>query len=134
MLVSIAHAMGSAGGAGASGGDAFMQFVPLLLMLAIFYFLLIRPQQKRAKLHRAMLESLKKGDQVMTTGGLVGRIAEVDDDQLLLDLGETKVTIGRGFVSGLVEGRSVKKTGKKLEKVEKASDMTDDSVEKPKNE
>ena len=46
-----------------------MQFVPLIAMLAIFYFLLIRPQQKRAKQHKAMLEALKKGDQVLTTGG-----------------------------------------------------------------
>ncbi len=104
MLVSVAHAMGSAGGAAPAGGaEAFMQFIPLLLMLAIFYFLLIRPQQKRAKQHKAMLEALKKGDSIMTTGGLAGRIVDTDGDMLIVDLGETKVTVGRGYVAGLVD-------------------------------
>lgn len=109
MFVSVAHAMGSTGASAAGGGDAFMQFVPLLLMLAIFYFLLIRPQQKRAKQHRAMLDALKKGDYVMTTGGLAGRIVDVEDDLMVLDLGETKVTIGRGFVTGLVDRKTTVK-------------------------
>ena len=68
MFASVAHAMGTAGAGQAGGADALMQFVPLIAMLAIFYFLLIRPQQKRAKQHKAMLEALKKGDQVLTTG------------------------------------------------------------------
>jgi len=106
MLVSIAHAMGSAGSTGSAGGDAFMQFVPLLLMLAIFYFLLIRPQQNRAKKHRAMLDALKKGDQIVTTGGIMGRIVDIDGDVLTIDLGETKVNVGRGYVAGLIEAKS----------------------------
>lgn len=106
MFVSVAHAMGAAGGGAAGPADAFMQFVPLLLMLAIFYFLLIRPQQKRAKLHKAMLESLKKGDQVLTTGGLVGRIVDIDADILTIDLGETKVNVGRAYIVGLTDARS----------------------------
>lgn len=120
MFVSVAHAMGSTG-ASAAGGDAFMQFVPLLLMLAIFYFLLIRPQQKRAKQHRSMLEALKKGDYVMTTGGLAGRIVDVEDDLLVLDLGETKVSVGRGFVSGMVDRKNAVKElkGEKHGKVAK---------------
>ena len=60
MFASVAHAMGTAGAGQAGGADALMQFVPLIAMLAIFYFLLIRPQQKRAKQHKAMLEALKK--------------------------------------------------------------------------
>lgn len=107
MFVSIAHAMGSTGGA-AGGSEAFMQFVPLLAMLAIFYFLLIRPQQKRAKLHKAMLEGLKKGDQVLTTGGLVGRIVDMDGDILTLDLGSTTVNLGRSYVVGLTEQKTAK--------------------------
>ena len=78
MFASVAHAMGTAGAGQAGGADALMQFVPLIAMLAIFYFLLIRPQQKRAKQHKAMLEALKKGDQVLTTGGLVGRVVDID--------------------------------------------------------
>lgn len=108
MLVSIAHAMGTAD-AQAGPAGAFMQFVPLLLMLAIFYFLLIRPQQKRAKQHREMLAALKKGDKILSTGGLIGRITDMDGDMLTIDLGETKVTIGRAYVVGLVENKTVTK-------------------------
>ncbi len=104
MFVSVAHAMGTSGAAGTPEG-AFMQFIPLILMLVIFYFLLIRPQQKRAKQHRAMLAALKKGDQVMTSGGLLGRITAIDGDILTIDLGKTEVNIGRGFISGLVENK-----------------------------
>ena len=106
MFASVAHAMGQAGGAAAGGTDALMQFVPLLAMLAIFYFLLIRPQQKRAKQHKAMLEALKKGDQILTTGGLVGRIVDIDGDILTLDLGTTKVNLGRAYVVGQMDAHS----------------------------
>ena len=94
MFASVAHAMGTAGAGQAGGADALMQFVPLIAMLAIFYFLLIRPQQKRAKQHKAMLEALKKGDQVLTTGGLVGRVVDIDGDILSIDLGSTTVEVG----------------------------------------
>ena len=83
-----------------------MQFVPLIAMPAIFYFLLIRPQQKRAKQHKAMLEALKKGDQVLTTGGLVGRIVDIDGDILSLDLGSTTVSVGRAYVVSVMDLRS----------------------------
>lgn len=106
MFASVAHAMGSAGQAGGTGTDALMQFVPLLAMLAIFYFLLIRPQQKRAKQHKAMLDALKKGDQVLTTGGLVGRIVDMDGDVLTLDLGSTTVQLGRAYVVTLMDTRA----------------------------
>ena len=98
MFASVAHAMGTAGAGQAGGADALMQFVPLIAMLAIFYFLLIRPQQKRAKQHKAMLEALKKGDQVLTTGGLVGRVVDIDGDILSIDLGSTTVSLGRAYV------------------------------------
>ncbi|MEG1610005.1 MAG: preprotein translocase subunit YajC [Bilophila sp.] len=106
MFASVAHAMGTTGTGAAGGTDALMQFVPLLAMLAIFYFLLIRPQQKRAKLHKAMLEALKKGDQVLTTGGLVGRIVDIDGEILSLDLGNTTVSLGRSYVVSLVDNRT----------------------------
>ena len=106
MFASLAHAMGTAGTGQAGGGDALMQFVPLIAMLAIFYFLLIRPQQKRAKMHKAMLEALKKGDQVLTTGGLVGRIVDIGGDILSLDLGNTTVNLGRAYVVSVMDPRS----------------------------
>ena len=103
MFASVAHAMGTAGAGQAGGADALMQFVPLIAMLAIFYFLLIRPQQKRAKQHKAMLEALKKGDQVLTTGG---RVVDIDGDILSIDLGSTTVSLGRAYVVSVMDPRS----------------------------
>ena len=100
MFASVAHAMGTAGAGQAGGADALMQFVPLIAMLAIFYFLLIRPQ------HKAMLEALKKGDQVLTTGGLVGRVVDIDGDILSIDLGSTTVSLGRAYVVSVMDPRS----------------------------
>ena len=61
-------------------GGAFAQFVPLILIFAIMYFLLIRPQQKKMKEHQAMVAALRRGDQVVTQGGLIGKVAKVKDD------------------------------------------------------
>jgi preprotein translocase subunit YajC len=112
MFASVAHAMGSAGGP-AGSSDALMQFMPLILMVGIFYFLLIRPQQKKAKEHKAMLQGLKKGDTVITNAGFIGRIVDIDDDTLTLDLGSTRVQLGRGYVAGLSSVKMPKPSGKK---------------------
>lgn len=72
-FISDAMAQGEAGGAGLTG------LIFPIALIAIFYFLLIRPQQKRAKEHRKLVESLSKGDEILTSGGVVGRIIEVDD-------------------------------------------------------
>lgn len=60
--------------------EAFAQFVPLILIFVIMYFLLIRPQQKKLKEHKAMVDALRRGDQVVTQGGLIGKVAKVKDD------------------------------------------------------
>ena len=60
--------------------SAIAQFLPLILIFAIMYFLMIRPQQKRVKQHRAMVEALKKGDQIVTQGGIIGKVAKVKDN------------------------------------------------------
>ncbi len=110
MFTSIAYAAGNAGGAAQSGPmGAFASLVPLILMFAVFYFLLIRPQQKRNKEHKAMLESLGKGSYVITSGGLLGRIVDVEGDILVVDLGETKVRMPRGFISGTYDPKAMNK-------------------------
>ncbi len=68
----------AAGGAGA--GSAFASFIPLILIFAIMYFLLIRPQQKKMKEHKAMVEALRRGDQVLTQGGIIGKVTKVNED------------------------------------------------------
>ncbi len=100
---SVAHAMGSAGADGqpVSGMEMFQQFIPLILMLAIFWFLLIRPQKKRAAEHKTMLSNLKRGDYVITSGGVIGRILELNDESVLLESGESKLRVTRGAIGGL---------------------------------
>lgn len=106
--------MGGAGGAGGGEAAGFASFIPLILMFAVFYFLLIRPQQKRAKEHKAMLGSLKRGDEVVTAGGVYGRILEVAEDHLILDLGDTKIKVTRSAVSAVTGSSKIvdKKTRK----------------------
>lgn len=70
--------------------EAFAQFVPLILIFAIMYFLLIRPQQKKVKEHQAMVAALRRGDQVVTQGGIVGKVVKVKED------GEIEVEIAEG--------------------------------------
>ena len=64
----------------AGGGSAIASFVPLILIFVIFYFFLIRPQQKKAKEHKAMVEALRKGDQIVTQGGMIGKVTKIIDD------------------------------------------------------
>jgi preprotein translocase subunit YajC len=88
-MFGLAFAMGGApgGAAGPAGGmAAFQQVIPLVFMFAIFYFLLIRPQQKKAKEHKALLEAIKKGDNVITAGGVHGKITAVDEGIVTLEI------------------------------------------------
>ena len=117
MLTSIAYAAGNAGGAAAQGPmGAFASLMPLLIMFAVFYFLLIRPQQKRNKEHKAMIESLGKGSYVMTSAGFLGRIVDIEGDILVVDLGETKVRMPRSFVSGTYDPKTLGKSEAPAEK------------------
>ncbi|QDH35329.1 preprotein translocase subunit YajC [Porphyrobacter sp. YT40] len=81
--------LAAAAGAGAPSGASFLlsNVVPIVGMVAIFWFLIIRPQMKQQKEHRAKIAAVKKGDQVVTAGGLVGKVVKVDDVYVELDLG-----------------------------------------------
>lgn len=82
MFVTPAYAQA----AGAPAGAAFAQFIPLILIFAIMYFLMIRPQQKRLKEHREMVAAVKKGDQVITQGGIIGKVTTLRDDELEVEI------------------------------------------------
>ena len=84
MFISPAYAQAS--GAASSGASAFMSFAPLVLIFVIFYFLLIRPQQKRMKAHQAMISAAKVRDTVITNGGLVGKVTKVDEHELEIEI------------------------------------------------
>ncbi|MEM8729805.1 MAG: preprotein translocase subunit YajC [Pseudomonadota bacterium] len=81
--------------------SAFAQFLPLILIFAIMYFLLIRPQQQKVKQHKAMVEALRRGDQVVTQGGLIGKVAKVkDDNEVEVELTEgVKVRVVRSTIA-----------------------------------
>ncbi len=106
MLEGLAYAMGGAPGNGAPGGPggAFAPLIPFLLIFVVFYFFLIRPQQQRQKKHQAMLAALKRGDQVYTTGGLMGKITGITDKVVTMEVADNvRVKVYRNFVAGLVE-------------------------------
>ena len=98
MLVTPAYAPAAGGGAG-----AIAQFIPLILIFVIMYFLILRPQQKRMKEHRAMVEALKRGDQVITQGGLIGKVTDVKDDEVTVELAQgVKVRVVRATIAQVV--------------------------------
>ncbi|GIO34896.1 MULTISPECIES: preprotein translocase subunit YajC [Paenibacillus] len=98
----------AAGAGGAGGGNSILSLVlPLVLMFAIFYFLLIRPQQKKQKTRNSMLSALKKGDKVVTIGGLHGTIMEISDDVVVLRVNDvTKLTFDRNSISHAISTSS----------------------------
>lgn len=106
MLTSVAYAMGQIPGAGGDGGQGggLMSFLPLVLMFVIFYFLLIRPQQKKQKEMREMLKQLKRGDKILTGGGIYGRIESITDDKVNVEIAPNVViTVMRSYVAGLAD-------------------------------
>ena len=92
-----------AGVPGDGGASGFQALIPLLLMFAVFYFILIRPQQKKQKTHRDMLQNLKTGDQIVTSGGLYGTIVDINEQKITLRIADNvKVEVGRSFVASRV--------------------------------
>jgi preprotein translocase subunit YajC len=93
------------------GGQGIAQFIPLILIFIIFYFFLIRPQQKRVKDHKAMVENLKRDDEVITSGGIIGIVDRVlEDDRIEVIIGEnTKVQILRSTITSLLKKEEIKK-------------------------
>ena len=87
MLISNAYAQAAAGGAGGPV-ETIMQFMPIILMFVVLYFLMIRPQMKKAKEHKALVAALAKGDEVVTQAGIAGRIAKVGDDFISVEIAE----------------------------------------------
>ncbi len=111
----LAFAMGAQGGGAGAEGNPLMAFLPLIILFVIFYFLLIRPQQKKAKEHREMLNSLQKGDYVVTGGGLYGRITSVSEDEVMtLDLGNNmEVKVNRNYISSKTDKKVTSSSGRK---------------------
>ncbi len=112
VFADIAHAMspppGGGNGAAPQGIDAIIKGpLPMMIVIfGIFYFLLIRPQSKKAKEHKAMLENLKKGDKVLTNGGIYGLVEDIDEKTATLKIGikdDVKIKIDRGYIAAIRE-------------------------------
>jgi len=102
----LAYAMGvdGTGGAGAQGGGGFSTLILFGSLFAIFYFLLIRPQQKQRKQHNELLDSLKKGDKVITSGGLHGEISGIKDDLITMEIApKVRVKVSRHSIAGKIK-------------------------------
>jgi preprotein translocase subunit YajC len=99
LLISDAHAQA----AGAAPGGGYSQYLILIVFVAVFYFLLIRPQQKRAKEHQALLSKLATGDEVVTAGGILGRVTDVGDGFLTLEVADgVRIKVQKSQVTQLV--------------------------------
>ena len=96
----------------AGGGSGFLiQIAPLVLIFAVFYFLLIRPQQKKMKDHRSMVAALSKGDKIVTAGGLMGTIAKIEDERIasVEIAANVKVKVVRSTITEVISENSGKK-------------------------
>ncbi len=103
-MLNTAYAMGQMGGAGGQSaqGGGLGAFIPIILMFVIFYFLLIRPQQKKAKDHQTMISNLKKGDRVITSGGIYGQIISLDESTANIEIADkVRVKLARSNIAGL---------------------------------
>lgn len=86
------------------GGNPFMMFIPIILIFVVFYFILIRPQQKKQKAHQSLLSQLKKGDKVVTNGGLYGTVSDAKDHVVVLKIAENvKVEVVKSAVATVIE-------------------------------
>ena len=103
-FIANAYAEGAAPG----GGDLFGMLLPILL-LVVFFFLFIRPQQKRAKEHKAMLEALNKGDEVVTSGGIVGKVTRLADEFVVIQVSDSlELKFQRGAIAASLPKGTIK--------------------------
>ncbi len=107
-MSSVAYAMAEGGISNIAGGmEGMKSFIPLILMFVIFYFLLIRPQQKRQKEHKALLSNLKRGDDIVTAGGVMGRITNVAEKFVTVEVAEkVRIKVARGQIMSVITGEN----------------------------
>jgi len=125
MLISPAYAQA----AGAGGADLFTSFLPIILIFVVFYFLLIRPQQKKVKQHRQMVSALRRGDKIVTAGGLVGSVTKIISDT------EAQVELAEGVRVRVIR-HTIQEVLSRTEAAPKSGETprpANDTVEKPKS-
>jgi preprotein translocase subunit YajC len=109
-VVNMAYAQGAAAAPGAANPMGSLFGNPLILMavmVGIFYFLLIRPQQKKAKEHKALLDNLKKGDRIITSGGIIGTVVNIDDQLVNVEIADkVRIEMARPYIAGFAPKKS----------------------------
>ena len=106
MFISNAYAEAAAP---APQGAGLMDFLPLIVLVAVFYFFILRPQSKRAKEHKAMIEALQRGDEVLTAGGEVGRVTKVSEQYLGVEIAENvEVTVQKASITAVLPKGTIK--------------------------
>jgi preprotein translocase subunit YajC len=109
VLISAAHAQAASGAGGAFSGEGLMGLMPIILMFGLLYFLMIRPQMKRAKEQKAMTDALQKGDEVITAAGLVGKVTKVGEIYISLEIAPgTEIQMQKAAVQTLLPKGSIK--------------------------
>ena len=104
-MVNMAYAQAAAGAPEAGSMMSFV--VPMIFMVVIFYFLLIRPQQKKAKEHKALLDNLKRGDRIITSGGIIGSIINIDDQLVSVEIADkVRIEMARPYIAGFAPKKS----------------------------
>lgn len=108
MLISNAWAQ-AAPAAGADPTGGLMSMLPIILMFVVLWFLMIRPQMKKAKEHKAMVEAMQKGDEVLTNGGIAGRITKVGENYISLEIAENiEIAVQKGAVTSILPKGTLK--------------------------
>jgi preprotein translocase subunit YajC len=112
MFITPAFAQAASGGSGDLTNTLF-QFLPIIVIFVIMYFLILRPQQSKQRQHKEMVANLRRGDTVVTSGGLIGKVAKVDENELQVELAEgVRVRVVRGMVAEVrAKGEPVKEAG-----------------------
>jgi len=111
MFITPAHAQA----AGPGGGDLISLFLPLLLIMGVFWFLILRPQQKKIKQHQEMLANLRRGDTIITAGGLIGKVVKINGDDITVELADgVRVKVRRPYIAEVrVKGEPVEAANEK---------------------
>lgn len=132
MFISEAYAQGTGGGS-MFGGEGMMQFLPLILIFVVFYFLLIRPQQKKMKVHREMISAVRRGDRVVTGGGMIGQVVKViNDAEVDVQIAEgVKVRMIKSTITDVIARGEPIKGAKKGEEVEEEEEVDEDAPALP---
>lgn len=99
----ISNAMAEGAAAAPAGVGAIAEFLPLILLFVIFYFMLIRPQMKRAKEHKALIEGIQKGDEIVTNGGLLGSVKDLGENFVVVEIAtDTQVKVQRASIAAVM--------------------------------